>query len=187
MQINRRKILSWLSASIAVTTARAQNPQSKVAIEFTEAKFGRARQWFRLETRSNKLNSEFRVLIVYERQGWKPGVTRSKSYEEPILALAKKSNINGGSTYGGAQQWEISIDEERLPNEFYAVACQSSNINSTRNIERELHDLQRVLELINRPSYSQREKSFEDVLRALFEFDWVPLGYTKIAVPGGSV
>jgi hypothetical protein len=185
MHINRRKMVAWLTASIAATAAWAQNQQSKVAIEFKEAKFGRARQWFKLETRSNRLNTEFRILVVYERQGWKPGIIRGTNYGNPILALATKSSING-STFGGAQQWEIAIDEERLPNEFYAIACQSSNVNSTRNIERELQDLRRVLELINRPTYSQREKSFEDVLRALFEFDWVPLGYTKIAVPGGS-
>jgi hypothetical protein len=184
MQSSRRiTLVAFFVALTLPVEVRAQASFAKIAIEFTEARSVGSRHTFRFITRP-ALES-VRILIVYEKQGWQPGTSRGLKGRETSLALAQRviprSSIGSTSPNTNSDEWEISIDEEQLPQEIYAIVCRISDIHGSRQLERELPDVRRILQLVNEPTASNRPKSIEDVLRALFEFDWAPLGYTKMS------
>ena len=188
MKKTRRAALTFLFGTSFLTSlapsASGQNSRARVELEILEARTdGRRHTLFMMTW----LGSDpLRIIVVYRRNGWQPGLTSSPQQQarqqERVLALATK--VPGSDAVPGPSRptrWELSFEEDGLPMELYAIACRVSDVHGGRSLRQELPDIRRILDQLNEPTYSQREKSIEDVLRALFEFDWQPLGYTQLS------
>lgn len=185
MQSSRRHALRALSAIALIAApalALSQSTSSRSVVEIAKAKTDGLRHTLLISVQSP--DEELRLIAVYKQNGWRPALNSLSESREQQLALARRSveRQSAPPSSFGVQTtwWDLSFEERGLPNELYVVACRISKLHGGRSLSRELPDLRRILEMINEPTFSQREKTIEDVLRALFEFDWQPLAYTRL-------
>lgn len=179
------ELLLGLVAGLSPAGARAQNNLSRLQIEILAARTTGQRHTLLITTQASL--ETLRILVVYRRNGWRPGLVTPLDGGGKQLALAtrlqgQQSSEPPNSSGLRAMRWELTFEEDGLPDELYAIVCKVSDIHGSRSLSRELPDVRRILDQVNEPAPSQREKSIDDVLRALYEFDWEPLRFTRLTV-----
>ena len=187
MQKTKRTAMQLLAFVPLTLFCRASitQPVNKALISITEARTSGRLHTLSISTRTTQ--ETLRILAVYRWNEWRPGLISLPDIGESKLALATRlpntSSREPNFSTQSVARWELTFDERRgLAKETYVIACRVSDIHGSRNLGQELQDVRRILDQVNDPTPSQREKTIEDVLRALFEFDWEPVGYTQLSV-----
>ncbi len=181
---NNRRLVVHLFAGLGlpfrpVLAGLPSEPRS--AIEIFEARTDGLRHTLVIHTLSPQ--EELRLIAVYQQGRWKPGLIASESGELEVAIAKRKLGSVLRHADGAAitsARWELVFEEKGLPPELYVIACRISGVHGQRSLSRELPDLRRILDMVNEPTPSQREKTIDDILRALFEFAWEPLAFTRL-------